>query len=117
MRAEFAIAMMFTAAVLWGVIAYFQHRGRARASAERRGAGAGLGSPDQRAASLLRELIAGTISAAEARERWPEGVSEPAAVTYLDYFDQGLDHQGMRDPGFDAVVAGLADRLERRAKR
>jgi Domain of unknown function (DUF4272) len=68
---------------------------------------------DQAAAALLRGLLAGDLNVKEARRKWPNGpTSEPSASTYLDYFEQGLDGKGTRDPQVDRIVANLANSLD-----
>lgn len=82
-----------------------------------RGRAAG-GHPDAAAAGILRGLLAGDVTPAQARRTWPQGVSEPNARSYIDYFEERHSASGQPAmPGFDQVVENLASQLERSASR
>lgn len=70
-------------------------------------------SPDAAAATILRALLAGQLSPALARSRWPtEPLSQSAAVTFLEYFEQGIDGRGTREPAIDRSIENLASLLD-----
>jgi len=73
-----------------------------------------MSADGQIAARILRALLADQLSVSDARRAWPTGrLSQPSAVTYLDYFAEGLDGRGTRDPQVDRMIAELATMLER----
>jgi protein phosphatase len=75
----------------------------------------GDGSGDTVAGAILRNLLEGIIDSRAARRAWPSaGVSQPAAWTYIDYFEDCERGHAVRDPRFeDAAIWPLVGLLLR----
>jgi hypothetical protein len=58
-------------------------------------------------------LLDGTLTPKDARARWPkEQLTQPAAASYIRYFEKGFDDRGTRLPGVDEMVEQLATLLD-----